>query len=174
MRLPLLLVALLSLVVFSPTAHAKRIPNLKFQDRTGKTMYTADLRGSITVINFWATWCGPCLEELPLLSKLNAEYSRNKVRFIAASADEVENRTAVDRFVKAHFIGMEIWLGADLEMLHRAGLGNELPATLILDAQGEIVTCVLGKAREDDIRRPIEWVLNGRNGPGPAALVKHY
>jgi thiol-disulfide isomerase/thioredoxin len=174
MRLPLLVAALLALVVFLPSAHAKRMPNLEFQDRNGKTMYTADLRGSITVIDFWATWCGPCLEELPLLSKLNAEYPRKKVRFIAASADEMENRTAVDRFVKAHAVGMEVWLGADLDVLHRAGLGNELPTTLILDARGEIVTCVLGKAREDDIRRPIEWVLHGKNGPAPDALVKRY
>jgi thiol-disulfide isomerase/thioredoxin len=175
MRLPLLLASLLALVVFSSTtAHARRIPNPEFQDRSDKTMYTADLRGSITVINFWATWCGPCLEELPLISKLNSEYSRKKVRFIAVSADETENRIAVDRFVKAHGVGMEIWLGADLDALHRTGLGNELPTTLISDAQGEIVTRVLGKAHQDDIRRPIGSVLNGKNVPAPAALVKRY
>jgi len=162
------------LVVLAPAAHAKRASNLEFKDRAGKTMHTADLRGSISVINFWATWCGPCLEELPLLSKLNAEYSGRKVRFIAASADETKNRAAVDRFVAAHSVEMEIWLGADLDMLQRAGLGNELPATLILDEQGDIVARVLGEAREDDIRHPIEWLLNGEKGPPPAEIVKRY
>ena len=174
MRSSPLTVALLCLVVFAPTAHAKRAPNLEFKDRGGQTRHTSELRGSITVLNFWATWCGPCLEELPLLSRLNAEYSGKNVRFIAASADEAKNRAAVDRFVAAHSVAMEIWLGADLDMLERAGLGNELPATLILDEQGEVVARVLGEAREDDIRHPLEWLLGGKNGPPPDALVKHY
>ena len=169
-----LLVAALCLVEFAPAAHAKRAPNLEFKDRAGQTRHTADLRGSIAVVNFWATWCAPCRQELPLLSKLNAEYSARNVRFIAASADEAKNRSAVDRFVAAHSVEMEVWLGADLDMLERAGLGNELPATLILDEQGEIVARVLGEAREDDIRHPIEWLLSGKNGPPPDALVKHY
>ena len=167
-------VALLGLIVSAPTALAKRAPNLEFKDRAGKATHTADLRGSIAVVNFWATWCGPCLEELPLLSKLNAEYAGKKVRFIAVSADEAKNRANVDRFVAAHSVEMEIWLGADLDTLDRAGLGNELPATLILDEQGEIVARVLGEAREEDIRHPVEWLLGGKNGPPPDALVKHY
>jgi thiol-disulfide isomerase/thioredoxin len=156
------------------TAIAKRAPNLELTDRAGKTQHIADLRGSIVVINFWATWCGPCREELPLLSRLNAEYSPKNVRFIAASADPMKNRTAIDKFVEANRLDLEIWLGADLEMLHRAGLGEELPATLILDEQGESVTRVLGEAREEDIRRPLEWLLGQKHGPTPETLVKHY
>jgi thiol-disulfide isomerase/thioredoxin len=169
-----LYVALLSLILATPAAPAGRRPNLEFRDRAGKSVRTADLRGSIAVINFWATWCGPCQEELPLLNRLNTEYAAKKVRFIAVSADQAKNRAAVDRFLEAHPVGMDIWLGADLDMLDRAGLGNELPATLILDEQGEVVERVLGQAREEDIRRPIEWLLGARNGPAPQGVVKHY
>ena len=60
---------LIALLVFSltPQAQAKRAPNLEFKDRSGTTRKVADLRGSIVVLNFWATWCGPCLEEMPSL-----------------------------------------------------------------------------------------------------------
>jgi thiol-disulfide isomerase/thioredoxin len=59
-------------------AEAKRAPNLEFKNRAGQTQKIAGLRGSITVVNFWATWCGPCREELPLLSKLHQEYAEKR------------------------------------------------------------------------------------------------
>ncbi|HEY6489074.1 MAG: TlpA disulfide reductase family protein [Terracidiphilus sp.] len=174
MRSTALFCALFLSCFLAPVALAKRAPDLELKDLAGKKEKVSDLRGTITVINFWATWCGPCREELPLLTKLNAEYAPKKVRFIAASADERKNRAAVDRFVETNQVGMDIWVGADLDMIERAGLGNVLPATLILDEQGDVVARVLGEAREDDIRRPLDWLLGGKNGPSPEPVVKHY
>lgn len=159
---------------FAPAAPAKRAPNLELTDQTGKTQKISDLRGSIAVINFWATWCGPCREELPMLTHLSDEYAGKKVRFVAVSADEWKNRAAVGRFVTANHLNMEIWLGANLDMLERANLGNELPATFVLDEQGDVVTRVLGQAHEEDIRKPLDWLLGAKNGPAPDSIVKHY
>src|SRR5580693_2384149 len=107
----------------APIADAKRAPNLEFKSLSGATEKFSDLRDSITVVNFWATWCGPCLEELPLLSKLTQEYSGKKVRFIAISADAEsenrKNRAKIDQFLSSHNLAMEVWLGADLDMLGR-------------------------------------------------------
>ena len=161
-----------------PVAQAKRAPNLEFKNLAGNSQKISDLRGSITVINFWATWCGPCLEELPLLSKLTHEYAEKKVRFIAISADEApdkpKNRAKIDEFLNHQKPAMEVWLGADLDMLDRLGLGNVLPATVILDEQGEVIAKVMGEAHEEDIKVPLEWLLNGRNGPAPTAVTKRY
>ena len=168
------IVAMASVLIAPQQGQAKRAPNLELKDLAGKTEKVSDLRGSIAVINFWATWCVPCREELPLLGKLEKEYAGKNVRFIAASADEAKNRAALERFVSAHQIGMEVWVGADLDMLERAGLGNELPATLIVDEEGQVVARVLGEAREEDIRLPLDWLLGGRSGPAPAPQVKHY
>lgn len=167
------LVALVVLSLF-PSAQAKRAPNLELTDQTGKTQKISDLRGSIAVVNFWATWCGPCREELPMLTRLSAEYGGKQVRFVAVSADEWKKRDAVQKFVETNHLNMEVWLGADLDMLERANLGNVLPATLILDQQGEVVASVLGQAREEDIRRPLDWLLSGKTGPAPDQVVKHY
>ena len=167
---------LVALVVLSllPSAQAKRAPNLELTDQAGKTQKIADLRGSIAVVNFWAIWCGPCREELPMLTRLSAEYGGKQVRFVAVSADEWKKRAAVESFVTANHLNMEIWLGADLDMLERANLGNVLPATLILDQQGDVVVRVLGEAREEDIRKPLDWLLSGKNGAPPDEVVKHY
>jgi hypothetical protein len=69
---------------------------------------------------------------------------------------------------------MDIWVGADLDMLERAGLGNELPATLILDDQGEVIARVLGEAHEEDLRRPLDWLLGGKTGAAPPGVTKRY
>lgn len=167
---------LIALLVFSvaPQAQAKRAPNLELKDQAGTTHRVADLRGSIVVLNFWATWCGPCRKELPLLSRLSQEYSAKKVRFVAASVDVAKDRPKVDEFLNRYSIAFDVWVGADIDTLEDAGLGNVLPITLILDEQGEIVARVQGQAREEDVRRPLEWLLSGRNGPAPEALTKRY
>jgi thiol-disulfide isomerase/thioredoxin len=161
-----------------PIAEAKRAPNLEFKSLTGQTQKVADLRGSVTVINFWATWCGPCVEELPLLSRLSQEYAGRKVRFVAISADESpdnpKTRAKIDQFLSRQKLTMEVWLGADLDMLDRLNLGNVLPATVILDEQGEVIARVMGEAHEEDVKVPVDWLLNGRSGASPAAVTKRY
>ena len=178
MRVTLRAAALLLVCFAVPLAQGKRVPNLEFKNLAGQTEKFADLRGSITVVNFWATWCGPCREELPLLSKLRQDYADKKVRFVAISADEspenAKNRAKIDLFLSRQNLGLEVWLGADLDMLDRLQLGNVLPATLILDEQGEPVARIMGEAREEDVKGPVEWLLNGRTGPAPAPVTKRF
>lgn len=171
--LTVLLVCCLALV-----AHAKRAPNLEFKDLSGQTHKFSELRGSIVVINFWATWCAPCRVELPLLSKLSRDYAGKKVRFITISTDEepekAKNRAKIDLFLNHEMLATEVWLGADLDMLDRLNLGNLLPATVILDDQGEIVARIMGEAHEEDIKAPVEWLLNGKSGAAPEPVIKRY
>jgi thiol-disulfide isomerase/thioredoxin len=157
-----------------PVAHAKRAPNLDLKDLSGTPHKLAELRGSIVVLNFWASWCGPCREELPLLSKLSQEYAAKKVRFIAASADESKDRAKIDQFLSERLLFLDIWVGADLDMLDRVGLGNVLPATIVLDEQGEIIARIQGQAQEQDLRAPLDWLLGSRSGPPPPPLTKRF
>jgi thiol-disulfide isomerase/thioredoxin len=153
-------------------AQAKRAPNLELKDLKGNPHKLAELRGSIVVLNFWATWCGPCREELPLLSRLSQQYAGKKVLFIAASADEPKDRAKIDKFLSSQQLDLDVWVGADLDMLQSAGLGNELPATMVLDDQGEVVARILGQAREEDVKAPVDWLLSGKAGPPPPAITK--
>jgi len=166
--------ALFLLCGLVPLAQAKRAPNLELKDLAGNTHRTSELRGSIAVVNFWATWCGPCKVELPLLSKLSQDYGVKKVRFVAASADEPKDIGKVIKYQNSEKLALEIWAGADLDMLDSAKLGNVLPATMILDEQGEVVARILGQAREADIRTVLDWLVGGKVGPAPPPITKRY
>ena len=114
-----------------------------------------------------------------MLSKLAQKYSGAGVRFIAISVDEDpsarKQRTKIDQFLTEQKLAMDIWLGADLDALERCGLGQVLPATMVLNADGQVVARIEGEAREEDLVTPIEWLLNpGARSPPPPALVKRY
>src|SRR6185437_10722632 len=66
--------AALLLLLLPCAAQAKRAPNLAFKDLSGHTQKLSALEGSISVVSFWATWCAPCRDELPRLSKLAQQY----------------------------------------------------------------------------------------------------
>ncbi len=175
----LLLLTLLAIGCPIAAAQVRRPPNLEFQDLRGTKHRLADLRGSVAVVNYWATWCVPCREELPMLSKLMQKYAGVGVRFIAISADDDpiahKQRAKIDQFLDAERPAMDIWLGADLDALERCGLGQVLPATMVLNANGEVIARIEGRAREEDLVAPIEWLLNPEQSPtAPPALVKRY
>lgn len=155
-------------------AHAKRIPNLEFKDLSGHVQKVASLRGSITVISFWATWCAPCREEMPRLSRLNQDYAAKGVRFLAISVDEAKNRAKIEPFLHQQNITMDVWLGGDSDVMDRVGLGNIVPGTLIVDKDGQIVGRIMGEAQDTDIRAWLDWLLHDRQGPAPVPLIKHY
>jgi thiol-disulfide isomerase/thioredoxin len=164
---------LLVLLAPASVSVAKRVPNLELKDMSGYTQRVSSLRGSVAVLSFWATWCAPCQEELPRLSNLAQSYA-GKARFIAISIDSPKDRAKIQPFVSSHNITMDIWVGGDTDMLGRVGLGDIVPGTLILDDQGEIVTRIMGEARDEDVRNTVDWLLNKREGAAPEPLIKRY
>ena len=173
--MPKLLPAILAaILLLSPAAQAKRAPNLELKILAGDPIHLADLRGSIVVLSFWATWCAPCQQELPRLSALSRQYAGKNIRFVAISVDEPKDLPKIAPFVRDHNLQLDVWTGADLDMLERVGLGNVLPGTLIPDQPGEIVARIQGEARDPDITAPLDWLLAGKLGTAPAPITKRY
>lgn len=161
-------------VICAAPAHAKRAPNLDLKDLQGHSQKLASLRGQIVVVNFWATWCGPCQEELPRLSKLAQSYGGKNVRFLAVSIDAAKDRAKVQPALEKANVTLETWIGADTDALGSFGLGDIVPGTAILDERGEIIARIMGEARDEDVRAAVDWLLSDRSGPAPAAVTKRY
>lgn len=157
-----------------PGASAKPVPDLHFKDLTGHTQKLADLRGSITVVTFWATWCTPCQEELPRLSQLRDEYAAKGIRFVAISIDEPKDRRKIEPFLQKQKITLDVWTGGDADTLARLRLGDMVPATIVLDKNGEPAGRVLGEAHPEDIGIYLDWLLDNRSGDPPQPIIKRY
>jgi thiol-disulfide isomerase/thioredoxin len=140
----------------------------------GQRVRLKDFRGKIVLVNFWATWCGPCNAEVTLLEKENESYRSSGVVFIAASVDDAKSREQVRAFVSRNRVHLLICLGANSNDLDRLGMGSAVPATAFLDQQGRIVFRITGPMREEELRDRLEWLMGSRDGPPPAAIVKHY
>jgi thiol-disulfide isomerase/thioredoxin len=163
-----------ALAMFTAIAGAESLPKLSLKDLSGQTQKLSALRGKVVVLNFWATWCEPCQEELPRLSKLAQSYAGKNVQFVAVSIDAARDREKIEPLLRRLNFNLDIWTGADLDTLEKFGLGNVVPGTMIIDETGQIVTRVMGEARDEDVRTPLDWVLQGRVGSAPPPIVKRY
>lgn len=155
-------------------AFARPVPDLHFKDLSGHTEKLSDLRGSITVVSFWATWCTPCREELPRLVQLQKEYAAKGIRFVAISLDRPRDRGKIEPYLAAAKITLDVWVDADGETLDRLRLGDEIPATMVLDKNGEVAGRILGEAHPEDIGIYLDWLLDNRRGDPPQTVIKRY
>jgi thiol-disulfide isomerase/thioredoxin len=164
----------LTLALLPEAALAARTPSLSLKDLSGQTQKLSSLKGRIVVLNFWATWCGPCQEELPRLSAMAQQYAGKNVHFVAVSIDEPKDRAKIEPLLHKLNVNLDVWAGADANTLDSFGLGNIVPATIVIDEKGEIVTRIMGEARTEDVSTTVDWLLGGRSGPVPEAKIKRY
>ena len=153
---------------------AKHVPDPTFKTLDGQMRRLSTLHGKIVVVNFWATWCGPCQEELPRLSQIAASYAGKPVSFVFISIDAPKDHAKIPATLAKLHVNLDSWVNADTDTLDRFGLGDIVPGTIVLDENGEAVARVMGEAREDDVRKPVDWLLGGRKGDAPVALAKRY
>lgn len=147
--------------------------SLTLNELDGSPRSLSDYRGKIVVLNFWATWCVPCREEMPVLVALKNRYAERGIQFIAASADDESTRKEVPRSAARLKINFPVWVGATTTDMRRLGLGDGLPATAIIDRDGRITARILGIVDKDDLVNRLEWLLGDRARPAPPALVNN-
>lgn len=87
---------------FVTPVEAAPAPVNSFQDPTGAPKRIADFKGKVTVVNLWATWCGPCVIEMPTLAKLAAEYQGKPVEIVAISVDRPDDADKARAFIAKH------------------------------------------------------------------------
>lgn len=168
------LIVLLVIALLPIHLMAKQVPDPAFKTLDGQTRKLSALHGQIVVVNFWATWCGPCQEELPRLSQIAASYAGKPVSFVFISIDAPKDRVKIPGALAKLHVSMDSWVNADTDTLGRFGLGDIVPGTIVIDEKGEPVARVMGEAQEDDVRKSVDWLLNGRTGEPPAALTNRY
>lgn len=133
----------------------------------GSTLHTLDgtpqtlagLRGRVLVINYWATWCAPCREEVPLFVRLQQEYAARNVQFVGIAVDQADK---VRDFAQEFNINYPLLIaGLDaVELSRRAGnKAGVLPYTLVLDRSGKIAASLVGGISEARMRDQLTPLL---------------
>ena len=120
----------------------------RLADTTGRPQALADWRGKVLVVNFWASWCPPCREEIPGFSRLQRKYRDSGVQFVGIA---VENKQKVVDFVAHLPIGYPILVADSAGNELMRPLGNTslgLPYTVVVDRSGKIGLTHLGRLAE--------------------------
>ena len=125
-------------------------PDVAFEDPHGRPARLSDFRGRPLLVNFWATWCGPCVVEMPSLDALAA---REGERFtvLALSQDMNGRQKVTDFFAERDFTRLEPYLDPDMDIMMSLGI-ETLPTTILYDSEGVEVWRMTGMSEWDGER----------------------
>jgi thiol-disulfide isomerase/thioredoxin len=111
-------------------------PAIPFKDADGKSVTLADFKGQVLVVNLWATWCGPCVAEMPTLARLQAAYAGKPVKVIAVSVDDAASTDKAKAFIAKH-APLAFYQNTDLKLpFGFSPPAAEFPSTIIYDQTG--------------------------------------
>ena len=130
-----------------------------WQTPDGKSVDTNEWRGKVLVVNFWASWCPPCVEEMPTLDKLQAEFKTKNVLFVGIGIDSPSN---IRQFLEKTPVSYPIVIGGLEGSNISKQMGNAqgaLPYTVIMNTQGKATSSKLGKISEEELRSAIKSAL---------------
>jgi thiol-disulfide isomerase/thioredoxin len=148
---------------FVATEPPRAVPDLSFADARGRNVTSADFRGRIVLLNLWATWCAPCVEEMPALDRLQQRFPRERFEIIAVSIDREGERVVKPFYEKLALRNLA--LHVDPSGAIRRGFDVQgLPTTIIIDEAGRERGRVAGATDWDSaawVERIKSWVATG-------------
>ena len=141
----------------SEASSSSQAPEWKVPNLDGGTVSSAEFKGKVLVVDFWATWCGPCVSEIPGYIELQKKYAAQGLVFVGLSIDEA-GPDVVRKFVKAHKINYAIGM-ADSDVQTAFGGFEAIPTTFVIDREGRIRHKKTGAANMSDFEAILKPLL---------------
>ena len=152
-------IALRYILYPEPTTEVSPLPEFNLPDLAGQNHSIGEWRNKIRVINFWATWCPSCREEMPDLVALQEQFAKDDVQMIGIA---LEDKDPVEEYVDFININYPILIAGDQGMALAGQLGNRaeaIPFTVVVDRQGMIRYRHLGKFSKQDLSETIKSII---------------
>jgi thiol-disulfide isomerase/thioredoxin len=132
---------------FVPSSQPFPAPAFSLADSAGHTVELSDLRGKLVLVNLWATWCEPCLREMPSLERLQSRLGE-RIAVLAVSEDRGGNKAVEPFIAKLELKSVKIYIDPKSEVGHALGVRG-LPTSFVIDRDGKVVGRVEGAAEWD-------------------------
>jgi thiol-disulfide isomerase/thioredoxin len=142
-------------------------PDFSLQSLEGQTLRLSDLRGKAVLLNFWATWCGPCKIEMPWFVELQNQYAAQGLQIVGIAMDDA-SKEDISKFAKDMGVNYPILIGKE-------AVGNEyggvpaLPETFLIGRDGKIVDKILGLRGKAELEDAIKKALDTRAATSQAS-----
>ena len=135
----------------APEVDVTRLMAASLPDMDGKSQALKQWQGKVMVVNFWATWCSPCLEEIPQFVRMQDKFGNQGLQFVGIAVDNV---VKVREFASKYQMNYPVLIG-EIEAIELArSAGNELgalPFTVVLDRTGRLIGTELGGLNEEKL-----------------------
>lgn len=141
------------------TTIPQALPEFTMKDTDGVIRNSGEWKGKILIVNFWATWCPPCLEEIPTLIDFHNQYSDNGVQVVGVAVDNLDQ---VKDFIELYDINFPVMIGSDDAITLAQKMGNRisaLPYTAIFGNNGKTLYAQPGKITKEGLEKAVKPLL---------------
>ena len=141
-----------------PDGERKQAPDFALKDGDGKLVHLTDYRGKVVLLDFWATWCGPCKIEIPWFMEMQRKNKDQGFEVLGVAMDD-EGWETVKPFVSDLGVNYRVLMGNDMTAQLYGGV-DALPTTFLIDRTGRIAAVHVGLASKKDFEDGIQQLLH--------------
>jgi peroxiredoxin len=140
-----------------PAAQRRAAPQFELKDSDGKSVKLSDYKGKVVLLNFWATWCGPCKVEIPWFVDFETQFKDKGFAVLGVAMDD-EGWEIVKPYIRERKINYRIMMGTD-QVAQLYGGVDSLPTTFVLDRDGKIAAVHVGLVSKSEYQNDIQQLL---------------
>lgn len=145
-------------------------PDFTLESLDGKTMKLSDFRGKAVLLNFWATWCGPCKIEMPWFVELQNQYAAQGFQIVGVAMDDA-SKEDIGKFAKDMGVNYPILIGKESVGDQYGGV-PALPESFLIGRDGKIVDKIIGLRGKAEIEDAIKKAINTQPASSQAAISR--